>query len=346
MKNMRWYFLVAIIGLMVTFPLSSANASSADWPKAISIAAARVGTVNYTLSAGMAELITKEMHIKAVPEPSSVGGKTLHLLNDKKVEFAVSACDQAYDATRGIGLYKKYGKMNARLMWMGSETPFAMVSHGDLGLRSVSELRGKRIMGIYPGNMSFTLVMDLFLKAEGMTRKDVTDISFTGWRQGATAVQEKRVAAFIHPFPSEGMAGWIKQISMDFPVRMFGISEEKVDSLAKEYSFLKKTKLKAKYYGDILYNQDLVTVGNIVSWFCRSDLPDDFVYAVMKTTFDNLDKLYPLHKFVRDYTDNPLAPFDVPMHPGVIKYWKEKGRWTQALQQRQDRLLKELGVSR
>jgi hypothetical protein len=34
------------------------------------------------------------------------------------------------------------------------------------------------------------------------------------------------------------------------------------------------------------------------------------------------------------------------MHPGVIKYWKEKGRWTQALQDRQDRLLKELGVSR
>jgi len=346
MKRIKLYFLVGIASLMIAFPLSTANAASADWPKAVSIAAARVGTVNYTLSAGMAGLITQQMNIKAVPEPSSVGGKTLHLLNDKKVEFAVSACDQAYDATRGLGNYKEYGKMDARLLWMGSETPFAMITHGDLGIKSVSELRGKKVMGIYPGNMSFTLVMDLFLKVEGMTREDIKDISFTGWKEGATAVQEKRVAAFIHPFPSEGMASWIKQISMNFPVRMFGISEDKVDMLVKEYSYLKKSKLKAQYYGDILFNKDLVTVGNIVSWFCRSDLPDDFVYEVMKTVFENLDKLYPLHKFIKDYTDNPLAPAGVPFHPGAIKYWKEKGRWTEDLQQSQDKLLKEVGASR
>ena len=346
MKKLRLLMSVSIVCLLLIITAAPSLAASPNWPKSISIAAARVGTVNYILSAGMAELIAKHMGIKSVPEPSSVGGKTLHLLNDKEVEFAVSFCDQAYDAARGLGNYKKYGKMNVRQLWMGGSTPFSMLSHNDFGIRSVAELRGKKVMGIYPGNMTFTKVMDLFLEAEGMTREDIKDISFTGWRQGATAIKEKRVAAFIHPFPSVGMAGWLKQVSMEFPVRMFGVSEEKVDWLVKKYSYLNKGTLQAKYYGDILFNKDLVTVGAVVSWFCRADLSDDLVYEVMKTVFGNLDKLYPLHKFVKQYTEKPLVPAVVPWHPGVIKYWKERGRWTNELSENQDRLLADIGVSR
>jgi len=80
--------------------------------------------------------------------------------------------------------------------------------------------------------------------------------------------------------------------------------------------------------------------------FCRADLPDDLVYAVMKAVFDHLNELYPYHKDVKEWTDNPLRPAVVPYHPGVIQYWKEKGRWTVEMDKLQRQLLTEVGASR
>jgi len=342
--------MIGILGLFwfitaVSFP-GTICAAPADWPKTISIAAARVGTGNYNLSAGMGELITKYLGVKSVPEASSVGGKTLHLMNRKEVEFAVSFSDQAFDAARGIGNYKTDGKMNVRQMWMGTVAPFAMIARADSDIGTVAELRGRKVMGIYPGNMSFTKIMDLFLESEGMTRNDIKDISFTGWKEGSAAVKEKRVAAFIHPMPSEGMAGWLKQVSMEAKLRLFAVDEDKIDAIVKKYPYLMKCKLYAKYYGDMTLNKDLVTMSPVNSMFCRSDLPESLVYSVMKTVFDHLDELYPYHKDVKSWTDNPLYPAVVPYHPGVIKYWKEKGRWTPELDALQKKLLAEVGASK
>ncbi len=328
------------------FTSASAATPPPNWPKSISIAAAPVGTGNYSLAAGMANLVAKHTGVRAVPEASSVGGRTLHQLNNKEVEFAISFCDQAYEAARGLGDYKKFGAMNVRQLWMGTVAPLAMVTHNDLGIKAFSDLKGKKVMSRYSGNLTFGKVMDLFLEGEGMPNEDIKHIAFTGWKDGASALKEKRIAAFIHPMPSEGMPSWLKELSFEIPARLFSVDEKKIDLLANKYKYVTKCKLSAKDYGDITYNKDLVTISPYNSMFCRADLPDDLVYAVMKAVFDHLNELYPYHKDVKEWTDNPLYPAVVPYHPGVVQYWKEKGRWTVEMDKLQRQLLTEVGASR
>ena len=335
-----------LFSMLAAIFLASAATPPPNWPKSISVAAAPVGTGNYSLAAGMANLVAKYTGVRAVPEASSVGGRTLHQLNNKEVEFAISFCDQAYDAARGLGEYKKYGAMNVRQLWMGTVAPLAMVTHNDLAIKTFADLKGKRVMSKYSGNLTFGKVMDLFMEGEGMPNEDIKHVAFTGWKDGATALKEKRIAAFIHPMPSEGMPSWLKELSFEIPVRLFSIEEKKIDVLANKYKYVTKCKLSAKDYGDITYNKDLVTISPYNSMFCRADLPEDLVYAVMKAVFDHLNELYPYHKDVKEWTDNPLYPAVVPYHPGVIQYWKEKSRWTGEMDKLQRQLLTEVGGSR
>lgn len=350
MKQRILLTLVCVTYLLFVLTIFSSPAlgitPSPNWPKTISIATAGVGNAQYNLAAGMANLIAKYTGVRAVPEASSVGGRTIHQLNNKEVEIAFSFCDQAYYAARGLGDYKKFGSMNVRQMWMCAPTPFAMVTHGDSGIKTFADLKGKRVMSRYSGNLTFGKVMDLFLEAEGMTIEDVKHIAFTGWKDGASALKEKRIAAFIHPLPSEGMPSWLQELSLEIPARLFTIDEKKIDFLLDKYKFLVKCKLTAKDYGVTIYNNDLIAVSPYNAVFCRADLPEDLVYAVMKAVFDHLEEIYPYHKLVKEWTDNPLYPGVVPYNPGVIQYWKEKGRWSVELDKLQRGLLIEVGATR
>ena len=350
MRNRMLFILWCVICSLLVLPTFSFSAPAItpppSWPKTISIGTAGVGNSQYNLAAGMANLIAKYTGVKSVPEASSVGGRTIHQLNNKDIEIGFSFADQAYDAARGLRDYKKYGRMNVRQMWMAATTPFAMITHADSGIKTFAALKGKRVMSRYSGNLMFGRVMDLFLEAEGMEIEDVKHIAFTGWKDGAAALKEKRIDAFIHPFPSAGIPSWIQELSLEIPVRLFTVEDEKLDSLLNKYKFLSKCSLSAKDYGPIIYNKDLIAVSPYNAIFCRADLPEDLVYAVMKAVFDHLEEIYPLHKTVKEWTDNPLFPGVVPYNPGVIRYWKEKGRWTAELDSLQKGLLIEVGESK
>ena len=57
----------------------------------------------------------------------------------------------------------------------------------------------------------------------------------------------------------------------------------------------------------------------------RSDLSDDMVYQMTKTFFENLGDVQASHSAAKTISleEAPKAP-PVPLHPGAIKYYKEK----------------------
>jgi len=55
-------------------------------------------------------------------------------------------------------------------------------------------------------------------------------------------------------------------------------------------------------------------------------VPDDLVYKMTKTVFENLEALKGVHPaFGRVSKDTILNGFGAPLHPGALKYYREIG---------------------
>ena len=337
--------LICACALVVPlFTLTPTHALAKAWPKAVIIAAGRPGGGVYNVATGMAVVISKYLKVKANAE-SGMFGKNLVLLHQEDVDFGMAQSDMVYETARGLGRYKRYGKMKLKLMFSGSTPPAAFVVRADSGIKTVRDLRGKTVMAPMANNMTFTLCGDLILKSAGMTRKDLKDMKFAGPKEGREALAEGRVKAFICLLPSIGKTGWVEELNMSIPIRFIAGEEKAMAAIATDSPFARKAILYAKYFGEVVNNKDLVSLGMVHNFLCRPDLPDDFVYEVMKVFYDHLEELYTFHLEAKAYLGNPLQVTVLPYHPGAVKYYKEKGLWTSEKEKTQQKLLKELRVS-
>jgi TRAP transporter TAXI family solute receptor len=340
-----------ILKLMLLFALflsviasSQTQALAKAWPKAAIIAAGRPGGGVYNVATGMAVVISKYLNVKTNAE-SGMFGKNLVLLHQGDVDFGMAQSDLVYEAARGLGGFKRYGKMKIQLMFSGSTPPAAFVVKADSDIKTVKDLKGKTVMATMVNNMTFTLCGDLILKSAGMTRKDLKDIKFAGPKEGREALAEGRVEAFICLLPSIGKTGWVEELNMTVPIRFITGEEEGLTAVVADSPFARKATFYAKYFGEVVNNKDLVSLGTVHNFLCRPNLPDDFVYEVMKVFYDHLEELYTFHLEAKAYLGNPLQVTVLPYHPGAVKYYKEKGLWTSEKEKTQQKLLKELRVS-
>ena len=65
--------------------------------------------------------------------------------------------------------------------------------------------------------------------------------------------------------------------------------------------------------------------------------------GVMKAIFENLPELYSYTPMARIWTEDPLVSPILPYHPGAMRYYKEKKIWTEAQENKQRKLLSEVG---
>ena len=57
----------------------------------------------------------------------------------------------------------------------------------------------------------------------------------------------------------------------------------------------------------------------------HKDAPGDFVYEVVKKTFENVDILIAAHSSAKETKPEFITISPIPLHPGAIRYYREKG---------------------
>ncbi len=345
MKNRQIVCMILVLLAGLAFGSQSVPAAE-DWPKSMIYVGSRAGSGAYSAGVGIAALISKYVGVKTVPEAGSAA-KNAMLLHKKEVHLSNVQSDTAYEAVRGLEQFKEFGKMNIRLMFTPSlTTPCAFIVRRDSGIIAVSDLKGKRVMCVNPSSPAFTKSADMMFEAEGMTRKDVRALQFSGFAEAGPALQEGRIAACIHPHPATGVGPFLQEFNTSTPARLIAAPWAKLEPLLAKYPYFSRAVLSAKDYGEITNNKDLITIGFKDLVVCRGDLPESLIYESMKAIFDHLSELYAFHPVAKSWTDDPLSSPIVPFHAGAIKYYKEKGLWTKDLDEKQKKLLAEVAPSK
>ena len=71
----------------------------------------------------------------------------------------------------------------------------------------------------------------------------------------------------------------------------------------------------------------MTTFGVMASVVTSADVPEEIVYAVVKAVFDNLDDFKKQHPAFANLDPKKMIKdgISAPLHPGAVKYYKEKG---------------------
>lgn len=317
-------------------------APEAEWPEDVTaICPAPGGSVHATI-VGMGPVIEKYTPIKHwIVE--TIGGPTIWapLMKKGEADFANhNQADVLMNAFLGRGAFAEMGPMPVRAVTGGHTYGFMWHTTPDTGIKSVADLKGKRVYTHMKGNPMFHDMAEAQLSSVGLSTKDLAaELTLPNIKQGALDLIEGRVDALIYPI---------------VPSAVMQINEAKGECI-----FLNLTKEQADYVAEHMpgYYPCIIEAGDprfankseiryAICYRCglhvRADMPDEIVYGVVKAMLEHHDEWKDCHPQAKYWGPeyHPAHTAAAPFHPGAVKYFKEAGLWSDELQAHQDKYLK------
>jgi TRAP transporter TAXI family solute receptor len=266
----------------------------------------------------------------------------LPLINSGEMEFGVvNAVDMGL-AYRGPS-FKIGGRNpfphgpNLRLAMRGSPLMVGLLVRKDSPIKSVHDVKGKRMTGEYPAHLAVWYNMFGHLASAGLTWSDVKVVPVPAVNDGVDALVQGRADVTEHALN----AAKTKEADA-----MIGVRHVSIDCSPEGEARLKKAV--PGYYGRIV---KAGTATGVVEDTCfiaydtylsvGKSVPDHVVEAALKAIWDNVDQLGPIHPMLKEWTRDRAVDTEVtlPYHPGAIRFYKERGVWKPGMDQVQERLL-------
>ena len=317
----RWPRVLAYTAaaLMLAAPVSSAQAKSKTF---ISIGANPVGNTAYQWAAGIADVANRNVAgIEVTAEATKGYVANIRLLLNRKIEAGFSNSKVAFDAYKGIGMYKRENPGQI-LSWL-SVAPIVMhvFTLEDSPVKSLQGLKGRRVGMGQPGGTSM-LDAEILFDALGLVPgKDFKEFRVRLPRQvDMLADGQIDVAVWNGSIPLPPVI----RLKARRKVRFLPIPDEvsaKVRSKAPSYY---EIDLPANTYSDQPQPVNSYGLGNVL--LVRADVPEHIVYEMTKAIMENLVHLKTVHPaWGKVSKGTVLRGFSAPLHPGALRYFREIG---------------------
>lgn len=334
-------FLVALPVAMVLPQWSAAQAQSL--PRSVTIGTNPPGTVFYALASGLAKVASDAGPIPTTVQPYSGTSTLLPLLNNGELDFGlVNGVDigMAYLGPKKIRVGGKNDfpdSPNVRLVTRGAPLMIGLLVKKDSPLKSIRDIRGKRVTGEYPAHQAVWFNVFGLLATAGMSWKDVNVVPVPAVNDGVDALVQGRADVSAHAVNSAKIREADAAVGIrHLPADCSPEGDKRVRQAVPGYY----TRV-IKAGGAAAMVEDTCVIAYDIYFATQKTAPDQVVAAVLKAVWDNDEKLKPIHPSFREWTRERAATADItiPYHPAAIRFYREKGVWTPAMDQAQARLL-------
>ncbi len=312
-KRYLWFLLV-----MMVFCGSVFGATSD--PKFLTIGTGTTGGVYYPVGMAMANIISGKVGIPTTAQVTGGAIENNTLVNTKVVDMGIAQTVMSYNAVKGLAPYKEKLNNVSALFSGLSKGVFQVVVNKNSAIKSIRDLKGKKISLGPAGGGAITTFLEVF-SAYGYTEKDFQPV-YNAYDQAADALVDGNLDAIVVQAAAP-TAALTQIIAAKKPVRFISIENDMMQRLLKRYS----------YYGKEVLTKDVYNTDTPVNTFyianmlvVRKDLSTDLVYRITKALFENLDTIQKSHPSIKGLTTHSAVEgIPIPLHPGAEKYFKEKG---------------------
>jgi len=315
---MRRLLIVGVI-LVLIFSFSSAWAQKTV---RLSIATGGTGGVYYPMGGGMANILSKYIsYLEATAEVTTASVDNCLLVGQGKAGLAFIMADVGWDAYQGKGKFKE--KIPLRTVAVLYPNNMHVVTIEGKGIEKVTDLKGKRVSTGAPG--SGTEVKSLrVLEAYGLTPdKDFTRDKL-GVAESAGALKDRKIDAFFWDggLPTAAVTDLGATPGIKIKIISHG---DAVPKMREKYGPLYvKGIIPAKTYPGQDVDVEMAVVWNIL--ICNEKMKGDVAYDIVKTVFEHKPELVASHRDARYLSLEPqVGGSPIPLHPGAVRYFTEKG---------------------
>ncbi len=311
---------------------AAALAAILIWPSTDAVAQTRLsvatgGTsgVYYVYGGALAKVLTQYLQgVEATAEVTAASVENMQLLATKRAEIAFTLADTLHDAAKGQGKFKEALPIQSLAVLYGNMTH--VVVKADSGIKSVKELKGKRVSTGSP-NSGTEVIADRVLKANGLDwLKDISRERL-GVGESADALKDGKIDAF---FWSGGLptAGVLELAATPGQRISLLPTDDVVPALVQQYGALYVTAtIPGGTYPGVDKDVKVAAVPNVLA--VHKDMPADLVFNVLKTMFDHKADLVAVHPAAKELDlKNAANGAPADYHAGAVRYYRERGVWT------------------
>ncbi len=308
--------------------LGAAGISNGASAQRMIFATQQAGTIYYLLGSGFSKMLTEQLKRRVTVQPYSGSSVYLPLLNNGEATLGFSSSLDAGTSYAGDGRSPLKNLRLVARIW-GLKTAFMV--RADSGIKTIKDLKGKRVTTDMKGQRAMGSVMQLMIKAGGLKLSDVKRVTVANVGAGTKALIEGNVDA---TFIAVGIP-LVKRANSAIPggvtyVDLAGGNTSDSYLGSQVPGVYASTVVPSKRMPEVKSKLTIVAFDiYLVTGAETSDKDVQAVLSAVSEQFAALQKAYPPLRRGKvsgfAVTNNTL-----PYHKGAIAYYKSKGMWKEA----------------
>jgi hypothetical protein len=276
--------------------------------------------VYYPLGVAIGKIYSDKIaDVRTQVQATKASVENLVLLQQGRGELAFALGDSlkaAWEGDEEAGFKKKMDKLRT----IGAIYPnyIQIVATADSGIKTLADLKGKSLSVGAPKSGT-ELNSRAILGAAGMSYKDIGKVEYLPFAESVDLMKNRQLNATLQS-AGLGVAS-LKDLSTSADIIVVSVPKEVVDKIGPP--FVAVTIPANTYTGQ---DKDVPTAAVVNYLVTSSDVSDDLAYQMTKLVFESLGELANAHVAGKEIKlETAAIGSPVPLHPGAIRYYKEKG---------------------
>jgi len=282
------------------------------------------GSIGYNMGSAIAKVMAETASVQSRVQPYSGSSAILPLVNSGELDLTVCNVLEAQEAANGEGPYQGRKQGNLRVLGVIFPLYSSIFVRKDSPIKSIAELKGKRLAWGYTAQVTLSRVVDAILATGGVSGSDIRQVLVPNVVRGADDFAEGKLDGGFFALGAAKVSEVDKSVG---GIRYLPVSDDPkaVAAMRKimPYAYVIEVKPSPAFAGldgptKLMAYDYLIVAG--------SHLKDDSVYKIAKAVHDNKPKLVEsLPAFGGFNPQSMYKDMPAPFHPGAVKYYKEIG---------------------
>ncbi len=340
-RSIIYIVTILTVGMLLMYATMNVSSVFADKERLVRLGTSKEGTVGYACGVGLSAAIKKHVKgvtMESVPTPGSTA--SVKIFSKKDLDMAYASTWTMNDAHKNTGPFEKVPIARKPYQgWYFLDGGFFVITKADRkDINSLHDLVGKKIFPHSSGTGVYDVYQAVFTKLGLWDKMKVRQV---GPMEAADALQMGTVDA-IGGYSVQGgltTAAWIRNIDARLSIKIV-IPTPEEQNIIRQISGLKFGNSINQWMSpknQKINPPELWGFGPPYGFHPGPDMPTDVFYNIYKTWIEKAKSdLAPVNATLKAYSEFNIVEFqvdcietlkDIPVHPGVAKYLKEKGVW-------------------